>query len=816
MPLGCFAILSLLKLAAVLLAGVEGHFVNSSLVPVPSAVRHYTLNNTNLKMLYEAGDCACFCKLNQNWTLCVGKECAHIPRKVRVFNQRLRVTSTEITSLGPDDFADYPDLVELELSGNHIVNVTDGTFANLSQLVNLSLSANQLSHIPEGAFRGLVSLHFLQLSNNDFQKLAAVIPSLLPLSSLRHLALNENTLGSVSANDFALLDDSTLETLELSNCDLKYIDPGALLPLKNLKKLVLSENTMPVDNLEHLIYVMRESRLKELDLSQLRFPGSPPRTLLEALSPTAVRVLSLHMNTLPRLSAKNFPVMQNIVDLDLSDCGIISIENGTFNQFPRLKRLNLARNNLGKIPAAVLVLRGLEWLSLSGNAGGDDYRGGQLELADGNFNSMTSLQHLDLSYNKIGSITRDMFQGLSRLVELNLQNCSIYRLTEGCFLPLSSVRKLNLNDNFFGKQNGTRTLLQGLDSLEELAMDRCKISFRDHGAIFSGAPKLKILSLRENRIQTFGTSNPFAEASSLVRVDLGKNTIREWDKQLFAHSTHLDVLVLAENQLSTVSSAMLLDIANLSEVDLLGNPIDCDCQLYPLRSYVLEHEDSEQSNLLIKAEQCMSPSKWRFVQVTAFLLSLNDGDCSTTEGVLSAPHHNSRAHLIALYVLIPVLIVCGVAAYVLYRSRWLIRYHFFRKRLSQSNLMSSSSASNSFKYDAFVSYSNVDHAFVARLVCMLENWPPHFKLCVYERDFTAGNVLNDCIVESIATSRKVVLIISENFVQSHWCLWELHLAQHSLLEEKRNGLILVVVGKYPSVAIFELPTSVDIRMLQAN
>jgi toll-like receptor 13 len=50
-------------------------------------------------------------------------------------------------------------------------------------------------------------------------------------------------------------------------------------------------------------------------------------------------------------------------------------------------------------------------------------------------------------------------------------------------------------------------------------------------------------------------------------------------------------------------------------------------------------------------------------------------------------------------------------------------------------------------------------------------------------------------MQSIATSRKVVLVISENFIQSHWCLWELHLAQHSLLEDKRNGLVLVVVGK---------------------
>ena len=249
---------------------------------------------------------------------------------------------------------------------------------------------------------------------------------------------------------------------------------------------------------------------------------------------------------------------------------------------------------------------------------------------------------------------------------------------------------------------------------------------------------------------------------------------------------------------------MMNDIANLSEVDLLGNPIDCDCQLEPLRRYALYHEDTKESNLLIKAENCYSPDKWRFKPITTFLQSLNPDDCTNIQAATDDSNPNDSEefvtgpHVIALYALIPTICLLVLAGYAIYKTRWVIRYYLFRKRLSQTNLMSSPSMvelEGSFKYDAFVSYSNVDHAFVARLVGMLENAPPNYKLCVYERDFTAGNVLNDCIMQSIATSRKVVLIVSENFVQSHWCLWELHLAQHSLLEEKRNGLILVVVGK---------------------
>ena len=794
-------------LVPLLFSSVESHFVNSSLVPVPNAVRNYTLNSSDVRMLYEAGDCSCFCKMSREWTECKGKECVHVPRTIKIFNRRLRVSGTGIASIGPLDFAEYGDLLELQLDSNLLTTIENGTFAHLSQLVNLSISSNRLASIPPGAFQGLISLRSLRLLKNRFLALSDIVPSLVSLTTLRFLSLSENTLSRVDEADFALMRNSSLETLELSNCDLRYVGSEAFMHFKNLKRLILSENTMTEDNLSYLIHSMKDGGLKALDLSQLRFAGSPPRKMLETLSHTDVEELNLSKNTLPRLSPKMFPLMPRIRDLDLSSCGIISIENGTFNLMPLLMRLNLAHNGLEDIPPAVMVLPQLKWLSFSGNSGshgGHEYGGGELKLEDGNFAFMSNLTYLDLSFNRIGQVTKGIFVGLSRLEELDLRNNSLYKLTEGCFKPLTSLKILHMDGNAFGKQNFSRATLQGLASLEYLNMDRCKLSFTDQEAIFAGAPRLKQLSLRENQIVSFGSRNPFANATSLVSVDLFKNRIRGWDAPLFASSPNLDVLNLAENQISYVSSAMMNDIANLSEVDLLGNPIDCDCQLEPLRRYALYHEDTKESNLLIKAENCYSPDKWRFKPITTFLQSLNPDDCTNIQAATDDSNPNDSEefvtgpHVIALYALIPTICLLVLAGYAIYKTRWVIRYYLFRKRLSQTNLMSSPSMvelEGSFKYDAFVSYSNVDHAFVARLVGMLENAPPNYKLCVYERDFTAGNVLNDCIMQSIATSRKVVLIVSENFVQSHWCLWELHLAQHSLLEEKRNGLILVVVGK---------------------
>jgi len=240
------------------------------------------------------------------------------------------------------------------------------------------------------------------------------------------------------------------------------------------------------------------------------------------------------------------------------------------------------------------------------------------------------------------------------------------------------------------------------------------------------------------------------------------------------------------------------DFIKLYEIDLLGNQLDCDCQLEPLRRYALSHEDSELDHALIKADHCAAPDEWRFFPVTSYLVAMDVDECisqNSSRYFDDVPSmKTTKPYIIALYVVIPLFLSFIVIGYALYRARWIISYYRFRKRLQRSTENTNESGGGEFNYDAFVSYSSEDQHFVARMVGMLENHPPNYKLCVYERDFTAGNAINDCIASSITSSRKVVLIVSRHFVQSHWCLWELHLAQHSLLDEQRNGLVLVVVG----------------------
>ena len=100
-------------------------------------------------------------------------------------------------------------------------------------------------------------------------------------------------------------------------------------------------------------------------------------------------------------------------------------------------------------------------------------------------------------------------------------------------------------------------------------------------------------------------------------------------------------------------------------------------------------------------------------------------------------------------------------------------------------------------YDAFVSYSSDDEYFVIReLVPYLEENQrrrPGYRLCVHYRDFAVGASIAESIISAVKHSKRVIIILSENFLHSEWCQFEFQKAYHQLLEEKRNRIIMILL-----------------------
>ncbi|XP_073529034.1 uncharacterized protein [Phyllobates terribilis] len=79
-------------------------------------------------------------------------------------------------------------------------------------------------------------------------------------------------------------------------------------------------------------------------------------------------------------------------------------------------------------------------------------------------------------------------------------------------------------------------------------------------------------------------------------------------------------------------------------------------------------------------------------------------------------------------------------------------------------------------YHVFISFSRADSRWVHQLIHRLEVTFPSIKICSHDRDFTAGKTVIENMTESIQRSQKMLMVLSPDFVQSRWCLFEANLS----------------------------------------
>ncbi|GJQ65246.1 hypothetical protein Trydic_g7374 [Trypoxylus dichotomus] len=163
---------------------------------------------------------------------------------------------------------------------------------------------------------------------------------------------------------------------------------------------------------------------------------------------------------------------------------------------------------------------------------------------DTSLSTLTGLQHLNLSFNKISNISQNAFQKNDKLKSISLMWNEIKHLKPTTFKTLIDIESIDLTRNHLKK-------------LEE------------HLFLYNG--NLKFLDVKFNNLVEI-SSVMFHHLPKLKTLDLSFNHIENVPSHIFKYNYGLKELNLQNNKIKTLDFG--LSHLSLSELNLLGNPLD--------------------------------------------------------------------------------------------------------------------------------------------------------------------------------------------------------------------------------------------------
>lgn len=67
------------------------------------------------------------------------------------------------------------------------------------------------------------------------------------------------------------------------------------------------------------------------------------------------------------------------------------------------------------------------------------------------------------------------------------------------------------------------------------------------------------------------------------------------------------------------------------------------------------------------------------------------------------------------------------------------------------------------------------------------------NLCLHKRDFLPGHWIVDNIMSAMERSRQTIFVLSENFVRSDWCRYELDFSHFWIFEGNAGGELAILI-----------------------
>ena len=306
---------------------------------------------------------------------------------------------------------------------------------------------------------------------------------------------------------------------------------------------------------------------------------------------------------------------------------------------------------------------------------------------------------------------------------------------------------------------------------------------------------LKTLDLGHNGIIHLpdGFLDPFIR---LQRLDLPKNELQDITFNLhFVHRLfELQKLDLSGNKMKLLSANTMRDLDSVGNghlaIDLSQNNLLCSCDYIAFPKWIQHHIHKKSISFEhLPTYICTFPnSERRNFSDMANIIARLEKQCASYIG------------LIVGCATAATIVLVTISAAVIYKHRWKIRYFYYiAKRSYRGNKHhTNDNYRKLFCYDAFISYSSDDRPFAFIELQNKIEGHSDLKLCFHERDFLPGFNIAENIANAIHDSRKVVCIVSNNFLASDWCMYEFNMALMERIHARdgRNVLFLVLLKEF--------------------
>ncbi|XP_063054328.1 toll-like receptor 13 [Engraulis encrasicolus] len=719
------------------------------LPPGMSRLRNLTLQGTNITAVKNQG---CF-NGSRRWP-------TDVLSKVNV----LSIEGSPIVAIEPNSLEMFQNLssLSMDFKGKSVSTIWE---SGIGQVEQLELSGDIVDHLPI-----------------DFKRLCQLVHNL----TVGSLILNYVQVPDLSVGDVGQC-GKTLAKFEIWHSN-----------AQNFMSNVLA-------NLTNLVDV----RMEKVGLNDSNFCLDVHKKLSKLLS------LIVTNNKLSVILFKQFSCMPNLEILDLSLNSIQTLNSNAFSFITRLRILKLTKNR-------IKILHSNDFYYLPA-----------LEVL--NIDQIVNIEYIE---NRVFRKQRELQE--LRLGTINIMYTLPINAIFGGIPP--KLRYLSIDagngTNFVFSElteapNGTLILDLKGDLLESNMCDRpnpfyeavrelkvqskqftCKGEF-----MVSHYPNLESFEF-ETHIDK--TTFDFTSINTLTRLKRLKLTNlylggRTDARAIFRNLTNLQVLVLSNCQFRYLTWEMVQDLTALRLLRLYSTtPLTLHDGVFdPLTSLIAVVFDRVDFRCDCDSDWLLN---WAERAIHVQVLYLQRQKC-----VL---HYNKLDFLPTMERLcqtdIEYLCYLGTALSILFLSatslgykfgRWPFLVVFFRlrgwleRRIGrkrrdrrrragdgiQYHLLDEEEEEEEEQFDAFVSFSSRDEAWILRELAprLEEQGDPRLRLCLHNRDFEVGKGIVDNIAESIYNSRRTVCVLSRHYLRSDWCSLELRVATHRLLEEQKHRLILV-------------------------